>query len=366
LVGPNELQEKIKADFALPGMRLMSYDLVNIGPEDFNFGQSFVLDNSTQYDFPVINANIVYEQSGEHILEPYRIIHSGNVRFGFIGIASMEDTDGIQQAAEMPGAGRLIVSDEAEALQTQISAIAGKVDIIVVMAATGIEKALELAEQVPGVDLIVCSGGSQITEQAYWADGVYILKAGYEGKTIGRVTLAVDSSRKLSGVDMSVVSLDKTYADDDAVKDLIDQYHQKLEDLADELLDIEQQDPASGGAYVGAAECSGCHGEQAAQWETTRHSIAFESLEDDGQEYNKECIGCHVTGFGYTGGFEKPAETPEMADVQCEMCHGAAGEHLLTGLKPSGVISEQTCLACHDPANSPDFDYDTYYEKIKH
>jgi hypothetical protein len=71
-------------------------------------------------------------------------------------------------------------------------------------------------------------------------------------------------------------------------------------------------------------------------------------------------------GFGYTGGFTIPGETPEMEDVQCETCHGAGGEHAETGKITFGAVSEAACLKCHTENNSPEFDYITYYPAIEH
>ena len=54
---------------------------------------------------------------------------------------------------------------------------------------------------------------------------------------------------------------------------------------------------------------------------------AFSSLIVKNQDYNPECVICHVTGFGYTGGFKRPDQSQDRANVQCEMCHGAGAEH---------------------------------------
>lgn len=47
--------------------------------------------------------------------------------------------------------------------------------------------------------------------------------------------------------------------------------------------------------------------------------------------HEPKCVSCHVTGFGKPGGFVSIEQTPELAGVQCEECHGAASEYLKAG-----------------------------------
>lgn len=94
-------------------------------------------------------------------------------------------------------------------------------------------------------------------------------------------------------------------------------------------------------SYVSYKRCGGCHISQKDSWLDTSHAKAFESLKpkvkadekkkaklDPNKDYtnDKDCIGCHTTGYGDKGGY-KP-DMPEkkakfLQAVGCEMCHGA-------------------------------------------
>jgi len=128
--------------------------------------------------------------------------------------------------------------------------------------------------------------------------------------------------------------------------------------------------------YIGAKKCKACHIKQYKSWEKTAMATSFESLKpgvkaeakkkaglDPGKDYTHDaaCLECHTTGYGRPGGFRSIEETPDMANVQCEGCHGAGGNYLevmktdkefkLGDIKAVGFVmpseDEQGCLRCH-------------------
>jgi hypothetical protein len=65
------------------------------------------------------------------------------------------------------------------------------------------------------------------------------------------------------------------------------------------------------------------------------------------------------------------ADTPDLADVGCERCHGPGSAHATsTGQKPLGIIggiaASVLCTQCHDFEQSPDFLYTDKWPLIKH
>lgn len=116
--------------------------------------------------------------------------------------------------------------------------------------------------------------------------------------------------------------------------------------------------------YVGdnATRCKLCHKAQVEAWLGWPMATALDRL-DDAERANPECVVCHVTGFGEAGGFISEEETPAMAHVQCEACHGPASAHLKATLTDKehrrasidGHPSEDNCLACHSEERNPNF-----------
>ncbi len=111
--------------------------------------------------------------------------------------------------------------------------------------------------------------------------------------------------------------------------------------------------------FAGAVACMPCHSGMHTDWLATGHATALESLEAIGQGENTACLMCHTVGFD-DGGFISRAETPDLAGVQCENCHGGSADHAANpgdlALRPVVDLSATVCGACHTDAHHPTFD----------
>lgn len=130
-------------------------------------------------------------------------------------------------------------------------------------------------------------------------------------------------------------------------------------------------------AYVGSQACQSCHAAEYATWSKGGHARAVDTLRKDGKHEQPDCLKCHTTGFGRTGGFPvdgKPDQHPGLAHVGCESCHGPGGDHVKEGAPRVGNIVSltdkcdscvilQICGSCHDDANDPGFEFEVK-EKI--
>jgi predicted CXXCH cytochrome family protein len=129
------------------------------------------------------------------------------------------------------------------------------------------------------------------------------------------------------------------------------------------------------GMYKGAAYCMDCHQEKYDAWTNTLHASRFtRSIDGADGTYRSTCISCHTVGYdtaaaAVNGGFDDvakqlgwvfptnsvpgnwaavPDELKELANIQCENCHGPyasghATKHTMAVTYTSGV-----CAQCHD------------------
>ena len=144
-------------------------------------------------------------------------------------------------------------------------------------------------------------------------------------------------------------------------------------------------------SHMGYKRCIGCHKQQDTSWKDgTMNTSAFEALLpgyrvegknsaglDPNKDYsaNPECLGCHATGYGKPGGFKNYLETPNLAGVTCEACHGpgekywkvmAKNRHFYKKIdlimKGYTLPNQATCDKCHTegcPTESSEMDFDS-------
>jgi hypothetical protein len=118
--------------------------------------------------------------------------------------------------------------------------------------------------------------------------------------------------------------------------------------------------------YTGARECGMCHDAAEAFWRTTRHAHAVASLVERDKDYDEECIGCHVTGYRRPGG-SSLGHLGDLAEVQCEACHGPGRPHADDGTVDSAPVRdvpEAVCRECHNGKHSPRFELAAWRARI--
>ncbi|MEO8701617.1 MAG: multiheme c-type cytochrome [Kofleriaceae bacterium] len=128
--------------------------------------------------------------------------------------------------------------------------------------------------------------------------------------------------------------------------------------------------PAKGKpGYAGGAGCEDCHADAAAFWKKTVHAGAWKTLVDRGQQFDYDCVGCHVTGWQQPGGSNLAFNEP-LRDVQCEVCHGPSTIHVAKGgeEKPFATIrmpaAELCATQCHTKEHSDTFQLEAYLRDV--
>ncbi len=137
-------------------------------------------------------------------------------------------------------------------------------------------------------------------------------------------------------------------------------------------LTANQASGADANEYVGDNEkkCAMCHKDQVAAWKKWPMAKAWDNLQAS-KDKKDSCIPCHVTGFGEPGGFVSFEKTPKLVNVQCEACHGPAGEHMAVPLsdkeKKAATMKKPTeanCKGCHNK-DSPTFKEFKFADMVK-
>jgi hypothetical protein len=228
----------------------------------------------------------------------------------------------------------------------------------VLLFAGDLEKAKEVAKRFPQISLILYSSQGEPTREPIKVGTTLLVSPGDKGRYVGRIEL-----RGGRWENLRFIPLGPEHSDDPSARQAYRAYTERVsaEKLLESLPRI-----ASASAFVGTKVCATCHVREYEIWKRTAHAQALKTLEETGNDRDPECVGCHVVGLSYQTGFRSREETPDLPDVGCESCHGPGEKHSKNYRVRMGKVGEASCKACHVPEHSPNFDFETYWKKIRH
>lgn len=117
--------------------------------------------------------------------------------------------------------------------------------------------------------------------------------------------------------------------------------------------------------YAGSSTCKSCHPGPFAVWDKSAHSSAYHTLDEKGQEYNPDCLVCHVVSGRITNQSKDAVklnllQLPEnRLAVGCEVCHGPAADHAHSpdSILPVRTPTAATCNRCHNEERDANFSF---------
>lgn len=116
--------------------------------------------------------------------------------------------------------------------------------------------------------------------------------------------------------------------------------------------------------YVGAEACEPCHGDQYTSFKTySSKARSWNSLEKMLPKLTpaeiRGCFACHTTGYGQPGGFVSLEQTPALANISCEACHGPGSVHVESA-EASDIRRTpdlKSCVVCHNAERVRNFNF---------
>lgn len=379
-------QAEIKLQTSIDALKAMQYQAVGLAGDDLRFPADVLL-SATAGDETFISANVIVLGNESR----FRVIEAGGVKIGVTSVLAGKPRDELAESID-PG---ITIEDPVEALQLVIPQLkeAG-CDQLVLLAYAPKNVAEQLAKEFPDFQYVLCSGGADeppLSAVTIANTPSTLIQVGHKGMFAVAIGLYEDGTAKYQPV-----PLDSRFADSPEMHNLMVGYQDQLKTLGWEGLGLSASlhsratgadDPNA--KFVGADACGKCHSQAFSVWKGSKHSHATETLihADPPRQFDPECISCHSTGWDpehytpFVGGFDSMAATPLLTGNSCENCHGPAGGHVAAeeARDPQqraemrtlmrlnlAAAEQQVCRQCHDLDNSPDFDFKTYWDKIKH
>lgn len=249
----------VYSDIAVQSYGAMGYDAVNVSEHEFALGIDYLRRTAQENQMPLLSSNL--KAKGGALLswvKPFVIKKIGDVSVGILGVMSekafkkpidsnVSDKDcyGSQEpVSDKPSPNNyplpenikqsLEVIAPEKALKSQIQAIKGRTDIIVLLSRLDMTETMSLVDRIRGIDLAIsCSSLPKSHMSRVDRTGSAIIRSdSKKGKYIQYVKLNITDTDKIKVGDAQKERLDATVAHDDRVEEIFVSVYQKHKELA--------------------------------------------------------------------------------------------------------------------------------------
>jgi hypothetical protein len=355
----------LKAAVYMKAYNLMGYDAFTPGELDLFLGIEDLIKMSQQANFPFLAANLLNRHSNEPIFKPYVIKEmkeAGGMKVGIFGLISN------RFPSESPPAGgeKFKIADPIETAQKVLTVLKSECRVIVALAHLEADEERMLADKVPGIDFIVNGHRTRAQAAPQLVNHTQIFVAGARGEFLGQADLFRQRTKLYSRYQLIPLRMD--YLEKAEIKVMVSDFKSQLESsLQPPMMEELANGPTSSAivvppllAFVEEKGCQACHPREYEHWATTAHARAYDTLVKKDKTSDPSCLACHTTDQG------APQHTKaRIENVYCKACHGPAKGHP-DSRKDLEKVEEDDCRQCHNPTNSPKFNYDEYVQRILH
>ncbi|NOY53280.1 MAG: hypothetical protein GXP58_06620 [Deltaproteobacteria bacterium] len=343
----------VKTAAMIRAMNLIGYDGCAVGDYDFAEGADFLLRAVKKANFPFLCANI-FKPQGKPVFEPFRVFHRAGLRVGVVALLD----DHVVTNQYRNALHNLRISDPFEAAAKVLPGLRKRCDLIVALLHFNLTDPDAFLKANPEIGVAII-GHHVGAGSARKVGNTVIVSDGTLGEKLGRLTLNLDVKGRVLSFVSSMIPVDEGVQVDPGVQKEVDRFQRQVREgrFSEDVSFLPKK--KNGPVYVGAGTCAPCHPVIYQRWSNTPHAYAYRSLVEKGEEYDPECVVCHVLGYGTRSGFIDTEKTPGFKNVQCESCHGAGEGH--PGRRAmTARVPEDVCRKCHNDKHSPAFDYPAY------
>jgi len=362
LFGPRNQNEKHQTAFLCEVTADFGTDAIGLGERDLNYGLAYLQAVMEDPGLPYTNANVRAVSTGELVCPEYLVVERGGIRFGIVSVLDPSHHIFTMTTQEE----EFEVADPVATLRELLPRVREKADTIVLLGHLGDTRTEAVLGEVNGIDVAVVGHSRRNVDTERLVGDTILLNSAYEGRYIGRANMFFrKKDGRVMAVDVMTTQLNDKVEDDPDMLARIEEYKASLVAFKEAKRAAYPRDRgAKSENFLGDRSCKSCHEDAWTAYSSSQHRQAYMTLRRKGQFAEPECLSCHTTGYQYHNGYADESPYNRLVNVQCEACHGYGTEHARDG---SWITqARESCATCHDAKNSPDFDYATYWEKIKH
>ena len=358
---PDEFEGAGLSAFMAATLGKLRYDAWTPGERELFYGPEGVTRLGQALGAPGISANVT--DNRDRLVFQDRLIRTvGGLKVGLTGVT---DPDLFTVIATATNKGRDVYRfrDPVTALKPVVADLRRQSNLVVVLAHLPASDVKRLAQEVPGIDVIVAGHNPPFQNTPDRVGDVLIVNGGNRGHYATQLTLSFDEQGALTAHTGISEPLSVELPVDAAISAEIEGFQSGVDRReAEEARERSLKGGGGEGAdhFLGDEICVRCHSDVYTKWARTAHSDAFQTLVKAGRAQDRACLPCHTVGFGDPTGYRLATAGGSAADsaasftfrnVQCESCHGRGTGH--GGSKFVARPGREVCLTCHDAKNDP-------------
>lgn len=226
----SSLSALFKGEAELKFLNRLRPDAMTLGNHEFDFGMGVLQERVQEAMFPVVNANTY---KGRERLFPPVIFKDmgGRLRVAILGLIT-PDTAQLAHPGKIAG---ITFSDPVAEGNNLASEIRRKSDIFVALTHTGVEIDKKLAQDVPGLDVIIGGHDHIAMPEPLVVNGVLICQAQFRGLFLGRLDLRIDG-KKVVKVGGGLIPVTEELPEDKEIKEMVASFRTKLDQKLKEVV----------------------------------------------------------------------------------------------------------------------------------
>jgi len=362
---PDDTLHREFAPFLMAQMKLLGVSVTGLGDRDLRFGAAYLKAEQKRSGLPMVSANLIDRRTKQTLVAPSLVKQVGRAKVGFFGLISDKVDLG-------PARDSLAVEDPTTVAKRIVAELRKQgATVIVLLSQLGKVESEDLVTVVEGIDAVIVGRNVPLLQKGRLIKNTVACYGGEQGQYYGRTLITLDAKGFATLRESETFMLGPEVGEHPnvaaVVKDFEDAFNRKvqLQQKQKAAALIESTAERSEDRYVGNDVCARCHVAEAAQWKTTGHAKAWQTLVDLKKDATPDCVPCHVVGYQKPGGFQGGVHATHLVNVGCENCHGMGSRHEAMTAKPTRV-TEETCRQCHNADTSPEFSYATYLPHVVH
>ncbi|MBI2351798.1 MAG: 5'-nucleotidase C-terminal domain-containing protein [Deltaproteobacteria bacterium] len=197
-------------------------DVLTLGPHEFDFGREILQERIQQANFAVISANVY---KGRERLFPPVVVKNlpGGLRVAILGLIT-PDSARVVNPSTVPD---LIFTDPVAEAKALVPEIKRSSDLLIALTHTGLELDKRLAQEAPGLDLIIGGHDHIALAEPLKVGEVWIGQAKNRGQFLGRIDLRFEGKKVVKAAG-TLIPITEELAENREVKALVSSYRTKL------------------------------------------------------------------------------------------------------------------------------------------